>query len=351
MSAPMEEASEFGDERRSPVEDAAIGRILEISLALLDTRETPVRRGQHPKQHGCVHAEFIVETDLPQECKHGLFREGRTFPALIRFSNGRAWDDRKGDIHGMAIKLLGVEGEKVLVSDRDAQTHDFVLADHPTFFLSDLDAYVPFSQAVLRARDSWLGKVAIAGKVLFAPGPPWKDLRKAVGKKPDSPLRIAYWSQTPYSLDRRAVKYSVRPVLHLVPPPQPTHSKDRLRAAMSSHLGTREARFEFLVQFQTDPVAMPIDDPTVAWDEAMSPYRKVATIRIPPQVFDTPEAMTFGENLSFTPWHCLLCHRPLGDINLARRVVYEELSNRRHERNQVSRREPSPEDMARVFPP
>jgi prostaglandin-endoperoxide synthase 2 len=346
MSAPSGPIT-FEDARSTAGEDTLIGRIVADSLDLLDTGERPVRRGQHPKHHGCVRADFVIEPDLPPEWKLGLFREGRTIPALIRFSNGRSWDDRKGDIHGMAIKLLGVEGEKVLESERDAPTHDFVLADHPAFFIRDLAGYVTFSAAVSGARTSWLGKIAFVIKVLFSWNPPWKHLRAALGKKPDSPLRVRYWSQTPYRFDRSAVKYSARPDLTLVPPPPPppSDSKDRLREAMSAHLSRDEARFDFLIQLQTDPVAMPINDPTVAWDEAKSPYRKVATIRIPRQEFDTPAAMEFCENLSFTPWHCLPLHCPLGAINRARRAVYEAVSGRRHELNRVPRREPSLEDV------
>src|SRR3954463_3490540 len=113
MSA-MQESLGLGEERPATGENRMIERVLAVSLALLDTTTRPVRRGQHPKHHGCVGAEFIVQPDLPEELRHGVLREGRTFPALIRFSNVRHWDDRKGDIHGMAIKLVGVEGEKLL---------------------------------------------------------------------------------------------------------------------------------------------------------------------------------------------------------------------------------------------
>ena len=85
---------------------------------------------------------------------------------------------------------------------------------------------------------------------------------------------------------------------------------------------------------------MPIEDPTINWDEALSPWRRVATVTIAAQEFDTPERHEFAEHLSFTPWHCLPEHRPLGGINRARRLVYEALSHQRHERNGVPRREP-----------
>jgi hypothetical protein len=85
---------------------------------------------------------------------------------------------------------------------------------------------------------------------------------------------------------------------------------------------------------------MPVEDPTIPWD---APYQKVATIRIPPQTFDTPEQLAFCENLSFTPWHALPEHRPLGGINRARKAVYAAVSAQRHELNGVPEREPTPE--------
>ena len=84
-----------------------------------------------------------------------------------------------------------------------------------------------------------------------------------------------------------------------------------------------------------------VEDPTVPWDETASPYVKVATIRIPIQSFESDEQMQFGENLSFTPWHALAEHRPLGGINRARLKVYEAISARRHELNGVAHREPT----------
>ena len=63
---------------------------------------------------------------------------------------------------------------------------------------------------------------------------------------------------------------------------------------------------------------------------------------IPRQTFDTTARMSFGENLSYTPWHCLPEHRPLGGINRARRVVYEAISKVRHKSNNEPRREPEP---------
>ena len=86
---------------------------------------------------------------------------------------------------------------------------------------------------------------------------------------------------------------------------------------------------------------MPIEDATVAWDEAVSPFRKVATIDIPPQQFESPARMELCENLAFNPWHSLAVHRPLGGLNRARKELYRQLADFRHERNGVVYAEPT----------
>ena len=73
-----------------------------------------MRRDAHAKMHGVVKAEFIIEPNLPEELQIGLFKEAKTYPAWIRFSNqsGSLSPDIERDIRGMAIKLMGVAGRK-----------------------------------------------------------------------------------------------------------------------------------------------------------------------------------------------------------------------------------------------
>ncbi|MEO6808969.1 MAG: catalase, partial [Isosphaeraceae bacterium] len=225
---------------------------------------------------------------------------------------------------------------------RDAQTHDFVMLDNPVFFVRNVADYVPFMNDFRRLKTPGfsLGKLIALIKVILSPDSKFRLLREAGSKTPDSPLRSQYWSTTPSKLGPGAMKFSARPVLDGTPAPPRSSSKDMLREAMVAHLKDREARFDFLVQLQTDPVSMPVEDPTVPWD---APFQKVATIRIPPQTFDTVEQLTFCENLSFTPWHALPEHRPLGGVNRTRKAVYTALSRQRHELNGVPEREPTPE--------
>jgi Dyp-type peroxidase family len=300
----------------------------------------PALRGQHAKAQGCVKAEFTVSGDLPEQLQYGLFKEPRTYPALIRFSTSSAHvqSDTKRDVHGMAIKLLGVEGEKLLEQERDATTHDFLMVNSKPFFIRNALDYVPFFSA------------AAKGKMLsfFIGWNParwhlhelwclWVDVRNRV----DNPLQVQYWSQTPYRLGPGAMKFTAKPRA-VVPDHRPgSRGPDYLRAAMAEQLANGDVYFDFLVQLQTDPETMPIEDPTIVWDERLSPFQRVASIRIPSQVFDSPDWMAFAENLSFTPWHALTDHRPLGGINRTRRTVYETISRLRREMNGVPRTEPS----------
>ena len=80
-------------------EDEAIRKVVDLELQILQKRidqehlgtsERPVTRAQHPKQHGCVKAEFVIADDIPSEFRSGIFNEsGKIFPAWIRFSNAR----------------------------------------------------------------------------------------------------------------------------------------------------------------------------------------------------------------------------------------------------------------------
>jgi hypothetical protein len=159
-----------------------------------------------------------------------------------------------------------------------------------------------------------------------------------------SPLQTQYWSEVPSLLGSRAVKYMVRPSpKNGAGSSTAEDSADFLRAAMAAHLtaGNLPASFEFCVQLQSDPATMPIEDATVEWD---SPWIPVATVQISAQTFDTKAREAFAENLSFTPWHALPEHRPLGGINRARRAVYEMSSRFRHESAGARECEPTATD-------
>src|SRR5262249_33055893 len=115
MDVQNPSAPGLGKETIPEGEAEQIARIVAIHLDVTDPKEKPfVPRGQHMKAHGCVRAKIVVPSGLPDSLRHGVFAEPREFNAYIRYSNGKGRDDREGDAHGMAIKLVGVPGEKLL---------------------------------------------------------------------------------------------------------------------------------------------------------------------------------------------------------------------------------------------
>jgi hypothetical protein len=331
---------EPGKEYPAPGEDAYIAEIIALFKGMTERKYPsgvrPMRRDAHTKTHGCVKAEFTVLPDLPDRARLGLFRTAATYPAWIRFSNAFSSieSDRKIDVRGMAIKVMGVAGEKLLEREKDEQTQDFLLINHNVFFSPDVKAYLEFSREYVK-RESTLGYVLRPAN--------WRQasiLYRAGTHNMVNPLTSRYWSSVPFALGPAAVKYSAVPCGGAAPPGRPGKSADFLRDAMAAHLRQGQACFDFMVQFQADAVAMPVEDPSVEWDERVSPFIPVARIRVPPQEFDSARQMEYAEHLSFTPWHSLPEHRPLGGVNRIRKTVYEQISTLRHSANGVSRREP-----------
>lgn len=80
------------------------------------------------------------------------------------------------------------------------------------------------------------------------------------------------------------------------------------------------------------------------WSEAQAPFQTVATITIPRQEFQSPAQMALAEFASFTVWHCLPEHEPLGSINCARREVYLAIATLRRELNGLPPFEPRHHD-------
>ncbi|HEY6772954.1 MAG TPA: catalase family protein [Oxalicibacterium sp.] len=329
-------------QERIPADETECTRNLAARLQakiVHDNRTGIMRRDAHPKMHGVVKAEFIVEPNLPPELQIGIFAEPKTYRAWIRFSNQDAiiQDDHKRDIRGMAIKLMGVPGEKLLEAQRDEQTQDFIVISTNVFVTRNVAEF----DALIKAMTG-----SLLAKILFF-GTHWRVIRNLVLslKKFANPLQMRYWSTTPYLFGDTAVKYSAIPHQFNQAPPPAGAGADFLREAMIRQLSRGEALFDFTVQLQKNASSMPIEDPGKEWRESESPFRKVATIRILQQDFDSDAQRVFGENLSFTPWHSLPAHRPLGGINRARKIVYDAISTFRHERNGVTRREPTSWDI------
>lgn len=337
--------AEGSDRLESPPPDEGrdIARVIESSGKILELGK-PVLRGQHAKGTGGVRARFEVCPSRPDETKFGIFAETRGYDAYVRFSNGvgRLQADTRKDARGMAIKVLGVEGARAFEEEDDRSTQDFVMINFPVFAFRDARQYADF-MGLKRRCMGLLGPKGndLAQLLFFIPwhfGQFWRIGRK-IKRRSASVLSEQYWSMSAYRLGHRAVKFSAQPQwinsvpTAATPAPDPA-APDFLSRTLAAHLREREARFDFLVQIQTDPVATPVEDPTIVWEESVSPPMKVATVIIERADLTTPEAEALRasiEAMSFNPWHSLVGHEPLGGINRLRREVYRENARMRRE--------------------
>ncbi|NKB82035.1 MAG: catalase [Nitrospirales bacterium] len=316
-------------------------------------------RDAHPKENGCVNAEFHVKKMLPPQLAKGVFTPGHTYEALIRFSNSSEnpkGNDHDADARGMAIKLLTRFDTPSGHIDTKPQTmtQDFIMINHPVFILDDPSDYLSLVQAQ-NSTNTFVKLVTIP----FALG--LTGIYNAYqtifqDEKVKNPLQTQYFSMVPYRLgkeddpERIAIKYSAKafvpPIQHMIHPypeigrscvtidsedPQ-KNDTNYLRTALRKTLQTGDACMEFLVQ--QGAKGMSVENSQIEWkDQGDSAFESVALIKIPKQHFDEKESPC--ENESFNPWHAGEEHLPLGGVNRLRKVIYPIVSEYRYQLNHL----------------
>ena len=329
---------------------------------------TRVLRDAHPHSQGCVKAKFTVTTATNPAAQVGVFAvPGQTYDAVIRFSSslGPTGDDVP-DARGMSIKLLNVPGPKLLSGvaglpdQADAMTQDFLHINFPVFptrTAADFESLVRaqgeghFERFVFPSLNprSWR---FLEVSILVA------STHKLSSYSPDaSLLSQRYFSMVPYSYGdpfvagSRAfpIKFSSKPVacangdLNTTPPPASKPGANYLRDELQQYLASgKHGCFDFMIQPNGTPSVAEIEDGTRLWEESDKPFAPVARIDIPPQQFTGEKDLEACDNLSFQPWHATVAHRPLGNINRARKVIYETISVYRHQQNGAMGQFPEP---------
>ena len=333
----------LAEERAQPDEEAYLDDIIASFRAQMTKLWNPghVERGGNTKTHGIVRAEFIVRDDLPEHMRRGIFAEPHTYPAWVRFAGPGPYVTKDIDDVGfmsMSIKIMGVPGPKLL--DDEKATQDLICVSTPTFVTPDTKANAELQRWSYRnAPPFYFANFKRQTHILDS------IMQLLWTKTQSSPLEGDYFSCVPYLLgEGQAMQYSFRtrlttrtrvPRLPLRPP------DNYLRDAMVATLARQDVEFDILLQVQTDPFRMPIENNAVLWPTKLSPRVPAAVLRIPKQTFDSPEQLDFARVLSFNPWHCVPEHRPLGNQSRARKRMYSELSRLRQELNAVEHYEPT----------
>lgn len=304
-------------------------------------------RGVHAKGHGIIKGDFTVLPGLPRELAQGLFAQPGRYEAVLRLSTspGDILDDAVSSPRGAALKVLGVPGERL--SGEHGGEQDFVMVNGPVFGAKTPAAFAKNLKLLAATTDRAEGaKVALSSTLRVVEGAlealgGKSALITQLGGAPEvHPLGETYYSQTAYRYGDYIAKVSLAPVspgltertgdlvnVH----GRPDALREDVAAVMIEQGGTWEVRVQLCVDLET----MPVEDPTMLWDEKVSPFVTVATFTAAPQAsWRNGISQSEEDLLSYSPWHGLAAHQPLGAINRARHAVYDYSADFRADFNQ-----------------
>ncbi len=354
-------------------------------------------RDTHTKSHAAVKGsleifdfdEDAIKRELSQRAsltssqlnaislKQGLLSSPKQYPVWLRFANGAfsIKNDYESDTRSMAVKVMGVEGER-LEQSYESKTQDIIVHNSEFFFVKTIRDYYGFFSAVVESTEA-------TKKWLYRHPRQFLALLKGTGGIPKSLLTQRYWSSSasalglkpdfdPSQTSRVPVEYpavikcaftpvSSQPPHNRIPfEPRPGIPKlpfsDRAKALgldpsqmdnyyrddIIQSLAKPDAEYcwDFGIQFQTNP-NMSIDDTTITWKESESPFFTVGRLTVKHQIINFEKQYDFCENLRFSPWNGLAVHRPVGAINRLRGVVYPVVASYRYQKQGLVHNEPT----------
>ncbi len=320
--------------------------------ATVDHDTGHAHRGVHAKSHGILRGQLRVLEGLPPEYAQGLFGNGGlAWPVVMRLSTtpGDLLDDKVSTPRGLAVKVVGVAGERLADGEGDV-TQDFVMVNGPTFQSSTAKKFLGSVKLLAATTDKAPGlkkalSAALRGveKVVEAVGGESATLKGLGGHPETHPLGETFFTAAPILYGRYMAKLSLAPLSPELAalkdqPVDLDHKPNGLRGAVVDFVSAHASEWELRVQLCTDLDSMPIEDASVEWK---APWVTVARISAPPQAGWTHGlSVLVDDGMQFNPWHCLAAHRPLGSIMRVRRAVYAASGRFRAERNGVALSEP-----------
>lgn len=317
-------------------------------------------RSVHAKSHGLLRGRLQVLDNLAPELAQGLFSTPGAYDVVMRISTipGDILDDNVSVPRGMAVKVLGVPGTQLSSLEPDngepaASTQDFVLVNGPAFlaptakkFLGSLKLLAGTTDKVPRLKQALSTVLQGAEKALEAVGGESATLKSLGGHPETHVLGETYYSQAPILYGAYMAKVALVPVspelAALTGAPVDLDGKpDGLREAVVAFFARHAATWEVRIQLCRDIDSMPLEDASVVWPEADSPYLPVARITAPPQAgWSEALSRAIDDGMAFSPWHGVLAHRPLGSIMRVRKAAYAMSARFRFERTGNIVREP-----------
>ncbi len=279
-------------------------------------------RALHRKQLTAAQGHLEVLGDVPEFARHGLFAGKATYDVWVRLSNGgldRA-PDRTPDVRGFAIRVWGVKGDSAL-GNGPAKSQDFTLINQEVFAFPKSDEFVAFVVAAASGNGALLKFLLRRYGLLGGPARLLKML-KNVGKPFGGFATEPMFSAAPMACGPFAVR------VRLVPSAANGVATPGANSDWGADFAVRLARQALQWDLQLQPFVSealtPIEDASVNWN---SSYTTVARLTLPLQDSASRKGQALAAQVEasvFDPWQALAAHRPLGDVQRARKVVYFE---------------------------
>jgi hypothetical protein len=304
-----------------------IGEIQEKTRRCSDSDD--VLRAFHAKSIvGVRNATLRFRDDLPASLRSGFAQPGALYPAIVRISNasGTAHADGDPDMRGFALR--------VVVSD--GQSHDLLMTNQAVSHARNAEQFVVFADALTCGGvRRVLGLGALAWE--FGPSETLRMVRHVqAGRKRqiDSLALETFWSRGAIRWgDALAVRYLLRPT----PGTRRAEKDDEgdpdyLRREFAERLRSGSVSYQLLIQPFVDEIRTPIEDGAIEWKETASRPILIATLTMPSHDLLGAEAQAVRaslDDLSFNPWRTPDEFRPLGNMNRARKLVYQASSRNR----------------------
>lgn len=281
------------------------------------SKEDYSRRVFSPMMHGFIDAEFIVDPQLPENLKVGMFEQpGKIFKAKLRYASAyRKNKILRKDVRTLAVRVYHEERESI---------QDFLMGSSPYFRARNV------KQTYQGLKILFNGGLMIFLGILFWPYTALMALKSR--KQTFDLFNIPFYSQTAYTYGHpdKLVKYIIKPRLQndntdYSDKNNPDFLKNVMKRRFQSLQYGEKIVLDFFLQFQTANDKKP-GDPMVVWNGSLT---HVATIQMSKQNFDTEEMFQEGQSMEFNVGNSLPEHKYYGAMNWARHIIYQKLSEYR----------------------
>lgn len=313
---------------------AELAKVFTDMAQVVAEHEGHALRAVHAKGHALLRGRFRVLEGLSPELSQGLFAAPGEYDALVRLSSPPAEQlpDTVSTPRAMAVKIIDVPGARVEGGD-ELHSQDFLMVNGPAFntpgisgFLRSAKLLAATTERMPRTKQVLSATLRGTEAALEAVGGKSATLKALGGEPQHHPLGETFFTQVPFRYGAYIAKFSwvpVSPALKALNGEPLESAPDTQREAVATFFAQpgAVAEWELRVQLCRDLEKMPIEDASVAWPEEISPYLPVGRLLVEAQASWSADAESSEDQLAFAPWHALAAHRPLGNLNRARRVV------------------------------